>query len=455
MRHAPGCDGKHHDGCKPDPACVRSYFNAVCAHHPGERGERVKLQLCARQHCESSTETNSIERQRDAWDGTAAVPTVPYVVPGTYSNWERIGDTAPFTGLLDGFGGEVFYRTGKQKRRRNWAGKWRHSSAWHARARGVRHFGDEVPLAILEFTTPAELRDQVVGERLWMFRRAAAELGLRVMRRHVGNERAQFWVRSWFHPEGDEEPGVYKPHENVVIPLAWWDPIEKRGHRVGRFTLPKSWMGAGGWIEQEWHRALRAIFGRLRPGAENWHYHWKTVAQEKAHALKYFGRTFASWAQQKDVRPYARPRSMGLAHWKRRRGFSRLLQTLNPLPPHDACPECIGEGVPVDELPPRIPLTGATVEEVERKIDDAVARHSCPLCQGRGDGVAWDPYPEKRRTMLGMVGSQAPPRAQGPPEMWLDPSNAQVLTQLAGPRGSAPWEGCVPFSSWLHAEGEK
>lgn len=377
---------------KPHPECIRSWFSAVCPHHPGEQ-KPIRPQLCARQGCETSTPANTLERARDSWDGTA------------------------------------------EKNRR-----------------GLRHFGG-AEWGIFVFTCPDELRPFCVGDKLREFRAAAGDMALEVLRKHAGDDRARFFMRSWLHPEGDKQPGVYKPHENVIVPLVAWHPVRWRavrrdgrgkeriylrernalafvagrarpeewwvekvkgyGGRV-RFMLPKAWLGKDGWICEAWRARLVEIFGQWwsddeAPPATLPFYEYRDTPEKKMHALKYFARTFPGWAGHDDVP--ARPRAFDGAHWKHRLiVISRMGLTSAPLPAFDDCAECVAAG---EEPPPRVTGFGATSADAEKAIDHALDEHTCATCQRE---PRRSPYLEHRRSMRAGGRADGPHPTTGPPE---------------------------------------
>jgi hypothetical protein len=443
---------------KPATECIRSWFGAVCPHHPGERAKRPRPQLCALQKCESSTVQNSLERARDAWDGTS----------GAEDNAAR---------------------------------------------RGLRHFG-EVDWGIFIFTLPEQLRSRCTGDKLREFRRAAMEMTVEVLRRHVGNCAAEFYLRSWFHPEGDKNPGTYKPHENVLVPLAWYDPARDKGHRIGKVKLPEDWLGVDGWICEAWRNRLVGVFGRWWRGAPPptllW-YEWRSSARDKLHALTYFPRTFARWAQHPQVP--LRPRSLGLAHWKKRKAqrvavlstdkplackwcssrgrdcshssSENLLSAViarcgDPLPPFDDCGECTEEGV---FPPPRVAAVGKCPADVQLGLDQALTAHKCPSCAGNPPllrtemldqreretmaarerfpnlSSCWAeysrallardaesearPYLEQRRIMRASAAETGPPSTAGPSPPLRDWLNSTTGEVLSGGNPGPGWEACA------------
>ena len=343
---------------EPDPECIRGGRERPCAHHPTKEDRTPKPQVCGLQRCETSSDANGRERLRDAWNGTA----------------ER-------------------------------------------NPRGLRHFGD-VALGGFVFTLPEALRGRAVGDRLRRFRKEADEMGFEVLRRHAGTEHALFWGKSWLHPEGDEEPGVYKPHENLLVPMRFYLPGAPRGFNLNRL-LPKSWLGRDGWVQERWRARLVSVFGQWwegEPPVLDWFFEYRSTPEEKTHALTYFGRTFPAWSGHAKVP--MRPRSLGLAHWKHRQDLLACLGgELAPLLPFGQCKPCAAEGEEVDA---RVDAFGATKEDAEAAVSMAIERHSCAACQREPHEIA-APYVQHRRIMGGLKllpTAASPPT--GPPRAPLD-----------------------------------
>jgi hypothetical protein len=304
----------------------RGFHASTCPEHP-EAKPTVHPHVCGVQRCESSREVNSKERARDAWNGTA-------------DKGERIG---------------------------------------------LRHLSS-VPWAVFVWTLPAELRAACVGERLKKFRHAAQQMTEEVLQRHGAGRDAQFYGRSWLHPVGDAElpiPGcdqshqqedgtTYKPHENVLVPLVFL-----RGGHAHRLRphLPKSWLGAEGWVQEAWREKLVAVFGQWwptdnAPPVANWFYEYREGVEQQRHALRYFSRVFPSWAGHRDVR--ARPRSWGLAHWKRKDELLELVRELPEREEYSACPH----SKPSSPCPPALTVGASTAERVLAVLERLLERYA-------------------------------------------------------------------------------
>lgn len=330
----------------------RGFHASTCPNHPEEK-PKVHPHVCGVQNCLSSREANTKERARDAWNGTA-------------DEGERVG---------------------------------------------LRHFS--VPWGIFVWTLPAELRGLCVGPRLRKFRRAAQEMTEEVLRRHGAGE-ADFFGRSWLHPVGDAElpaPGqqeaeedgtIYKPHENVLVPLVF-----ERGGRAHRLRphLPKSWLGEDGWVQEAWREKLVEVFGQWWSSSEpppvtNWFYEYRDTVEQKKHALRYFARVFPGWSRHKDVS--CRPRSWGVAHWKKKAQLLELVQQLRTEDEYATCPHSTHQA----PCPPALSVSADTEERVVAVLERLVA-------ESRGGGA----YVQTRRTMPteeAWVWSAAPPQT-GPP----------------------------------------
>lgn len=279
---------------KPNAECMKNkrgesrgwIATAECAHKPGD--VIVGPLLCKGLNCESSRESNARTRAKSAREGTA-----------------RKGVSIGF----DAFG--------------------------------------DVPMGIIITTTPAELRERCVGEDQLLYRNAANQL-VRELVDRMGAKGAAFFQRSWFHSVGepampselgsqDETINIdgeeYKPHENVLFPLA----VLRYGkvRRLNPF-VPGEWLGAGNWLCVRWRELLVECFGQWWPEGEpapnvNVHYAYRQTAEEKAHAARYFARPFPGWhgGKMKGV-VNMRPKALGLAHWKHKAELLELVTQLTP-----------------------------------------------------------------------------------------------------------------------------
>ena len=211
---------------------------------------------------------------------------------------------------------------------------------------GFDAFGD-VPIGIIITTLPAELRELCVGRSLSLYRNAANQL-VRELVDRMGAKGAPFFQRSWFHPVGepamppelgsqDETINIdgteYKPHENILFPLA----VLRYG-KVRRLSVfvPREWLGAGNWLCVRWRELLVECFGQWWPEGEpapnvNVHYAYRQTVEKKAFAAKYFARPFPGWhgGELKGV-VNMRPKALGLAHWKHKAELLELVTQLTP-----------------------------------------------------------------------------------------------------------------------------
>ena len=278
-------DGKPHPECMKNKAGeARGWIaTAECAHKPGD--VIVGPLLCKCMNCESSRESNARTRAKRVREGTAR-------------KGLSIG--------LDSF--------------------------------------DGVPLSVSVWTVPAELRARCVGVLLSRFRSAANEMAREVFEQ-LGALDAPMFQRSFFHPVGEPAlpteldcqgetnnvDGVeYKPHENVLIPMAVLRYGKAR--RVNAF-IPKDWLGADGWIGKRWREQLVGIFGQWWPESEqaptmNLFFEYRDSPEEKAHAVKYFARPFPGWHGHDEVK--MRPKALGLAHYKHKTELAELVTQLTP-----------------------------------------------------------------------------------------------------------------------------
>src|SRR4051812_1541777 len=295
-----------HRPTEEGPPCARGVrIVGYCPHHPpSDWAELIRTETCSLQRCDSSAEANTLERARDAYDGTAD------------NEAERLG---------------------------------------------FRHFG-QVAWAVFVFTLPAELRPLCTGRPLKAFHRQADEMAVEILRAQARDQGSEWFVQSWIHPVGEprlppahaehvaeelDPDATWHPHANVIIPLACLR-ANGRSKRV-LSMLPAEWLGSRGWISARWRERLSDVFGtwwQLGPfehvapplPAVNWFFEWRRSVEEKKHALRYFARVFPRWAHHALVP--LRPRSSGLKHWKHVGQLRRLLDRLRevPLPRWSACP---------------------------------------------------------------------------------------------------------------------
>jgi hypothetical protein len=355
-RHQLTEDGKAHADCMSG----RGWELRFCPFHPGE--PHASPRLCGCQDCESSREANTRERARDAFNGTA----------------DDVEDRL-----------------------------------------ALRHF-TEAPWGVFVWTVPAELRHLCVGDRLRAWRKAVGALTLEVLRRH-GAGAAEFYARSWFHPVGEpelppedgegvarqpEDGTVYKPHENVLVPLLAYRA--GGAHRL-KPMLPKSWLGAGGWVGERYREVLVEVFGQWwasdAPAPNvNWFYGYRDTIEKQQHALRYFARVFPGWAKHAQRYGAAgvsvRPRAFALAHWKHKDALRELVSGLTPAALYGACRHASIEA----PCPPPVRLSASTEAGVlsQREQWEATSRES-----------VGSSYPEEWRIMTGQ-GSTARPE-HGPP----------------------------------------
>ena len=191
---------------------------------------------------------------------------------------------------------------------------------------GFNAFAD-VAMLVLVATCPVELRPWCVGKWQRLYRAAAHELGRRLVARlgAVG----VVYQRGAFHPVG-EDGVTYHPHENILIA-----GVTYRYGRARRFKVyvPKEWLGTEGWLTLEWRALLVEVFGQWwkdgeQPPAVNVFVEYRATPEEKAHAIKYFFRTFPRWQGHPALS--MRPKALGLAHWKHKAELVALVSQLTP-----------------------------------------------------------------------------------------------------------------------------
>lgn len=354
---------------KPNPECMKNkageprgfIATAECAHRPGD--VVVGPCLCKVMNCESSREPNARTRAKRAREGTA-----------------RKGLSI-----------------------------------------GLDSFAD-VPMGVLVTTTPAELRARCVGRSLSLFRNAANQLARELVDR-MGGKGAPFFQRSFFHPVG--EPALptelgsqgetinldgteYKPHENVLFPLA----VLRYGkvRRLNPFVPPEL-LGDGNWLCVRWRELLVECFGQWWPEGEpapnvNVHYAYRQTPEEKAFSVRYFARPFPGWHGHDEVK--MRPKALGLAHWKHKAELTELVTQLTPggleAVQKPLCRHC---GTHHKVLSVRA--------QTEERVVYAMQRL---MAVERGESL----YLEQWRIMAFVKGAEPPiPPIQGPPMLMLGP----------------------------------
>lgn len=357
-------DGKPHPECMKNKAGQSRGFiaTAECAQRPGD--VIVGPLLCKCMNCESSRESNARTRAKRVREGTAR-------------KGLSIG--------LDSF--------------------------------------DGVPLSVSVWTAPAELRARCVGSELSLFRQAANETAREVFEQ-LGALDAPMFQRSFFHPVGEPalpeeldsqgEPNAdgteYKPHENVLIPMAVLRYGKAR--RVNAF-IPKDWLGADGWIGARWRERLVGIFGQWWPEGEqaptmNLFFEYRESPEEKAHAVKYFARPFPGWHGHDEVK--MRPKALGLAHYKHKAELTELVALLSPggleALKKPLCRHC-------GQSHRALSVRGQTEERVVYAMQRLMAER-------RGESL----YLEQWRIMTAGQREELPiPPSQGPPVAMLAPDD--------------------------------
>jgi len=153
-----------------------------------------------------------------------------------------------------------------------------------------------VPWAYLVLTMPEVVRDRVTAAgELAAVRRMAVELVREwLVRWAYRGEDVQLGGLAVYHPEGDQSPGVWSPHLNIVVPLR---ALTSSGrYRVGRWLLPEAAIAD---LHGLWSEALRP-WGWL--GTAVCHYSARTKPEHRRHNARYVMRHFVGW-QAKVSRP--------------------------------------------------------------------------------------------------------------------------------------------------------
>jgi hypothetical protein len=92
------------------------------------------------------------------------------------------------------------------------------------------------------------------------------------------------------HPEGDKEPGTWKPHHNFLFPSLAFGPSGER--RAIRYTFTKEQLAT---LRAAWGELQSILIGAPVASANIW-YQFRVTRKQKNHAAKYFPRTFPRWS---------------------------------------------------------------------------------------------------------------------------------------------------------------
>jgi len=306
---------------------------------------RAVPECCNLQRCESSEQANSSERARDLWDGTSD------------DEGERIG---------------------------------------------LRHVTGEAELGVLVATLPPHLRpggaDVVEVRRLVnRYMRAVCEQVCGYLQRHTRRPDAQFYVRGYVHPCG-EDPSQWKPHINLMIPAWFFSPSEGRARHFKPFLDVEALRACVSAAQLE-------VFGDGSSPQCFWKYEQEHGG--KRHQAKYVARVFPRWAHMK-----FRPSTFGLAHSCNREVLAAALDSLQM----KALPKWSTVELKPGLEPAPITGRGSTKEEALESHQRQLEAHRavCEHCGGAGSS-----YPEHRRTMResGALSplEHPPPRPQAGP----------------------------------------
>ena len=157
-----------------------------------------------------------------------------------------------------------------------------------------------------------------------------------------GSHGVDFAGISVLHPEGDENPGVYHPHINFIVPCA--------GSWIGPDGMEKA--SVNPWLSKKHRQAFRNLFTSslqtvfgIRPPKTVFHVSYKKTDGQKRHILRYTLRSFPGWP--KWTRRYT---SWGVfqAKGKRWSAYKRQLKLVTPTPyPISEDPVCSTCGEPL------------------------------------------------------------------------------------------------------------
>jgi len=164
----------------------------------------------------------------------------------------------------------------------------------------------KVPWGVFVFTFPKQLHPFIDKKRLnrlrdaawrilemWLFR--ANDIDPQAAAR-AGFPKATFGAMEFTHPEGDERPGEWQPHFNFLVPM---QAIPAIGFKPLRWAFEKKeFVHLTRLLRRLWRRVLSREFGALEGEVDIW-YESRRKKAEKAHAAKYFPRTFPGWSHLK------------------------------------------------------------------------------------------------------------------------------------------------------------
>jgi hypothetical protein len=94
------------------------------------------------------------------------------------------------------------------------------------------------------------------------------------------------------HPEGDQKPGEWLPHHNVLFPQTAIHADGRR--RTLRFFLDKEHLAK---LRSWWRWWLESVVvGHQLPREANVFYEFRNDTKKKKHCARYFARTFPTWS---------------------------------------------------------------------------------------------------------------------------------------------------------------
>lgn len=188
------------------------------------------------------------------------------------------------------------------------------------------------------FPLPEYYRDWAVREKIKHLRDLVR---IRLMR-YIREKRAllghdlELGMIECMHPEGDKDPGVWKPHFNFVVPAVafgeWREP--KTGTPYAYKELKLWWKKEDlADLRQLWADAIGDVFG-IRPPVSDVFVEYRTKPQQQRHLLKYVLRSFPGWPQWS-----RRVYSYGYLA-DRQIGKFRALWEIGEPEPYSSKPEC-------------------------------------------------------------------------------------------------------------------
>jgi hypothetical protein len=239
---------------------------------------------------------------------------------------------------------------------------------------GLRHVvGIGVDLSRMTVTVPPRFRHLLRTKKgIQKLRSSLAKGLMKWLAKCIGVENALFYVREYFHPCG-EDPTVYHPHFNFLIPAVFFDKGQGRGRGFKPWRTLEEFRLFREMVAQCFVKVFKAHVDadevEFESAEENVNWRYEQIEEKKRHMAKYNSRLegFSRWDYL-----MVRPASFGLAHAKNRRLLEDTIETkdIKPLPewkPESGC---------------YVTAIGQSEEEVEAALEKKaeIHREECSSC---------------------------------------------------------------------------